>query len=170
MAARAGPTIGSSPCTSFDTIWKCYWNTNAAPAMASARSAKASSASISSCTPSFSPPLSIPKRRWIATAPRRPHRNPAVGDPQFRFADEPVPQRIRIGIEHRLGAARENEPGAQVQLVLQLLLSPSGVTQVDPQGIGIGGGCRRKCLLHIFFARSHEDVPKYALQVAGRAG
>jgi hypothetical protein len=53
------------------------------------------------------------------------------------------PQRIRIGIEYCGGVCRKNEPRAQLHLLPQLILRPSGISQVNVKNLRVRPG--RNC-------------------------
>src|SRR5215469_1043074 len=48
------------------------------------------------------------------------------------------PQRVRIGIEYRGGVCRKNEPRTQLHLGPQLILRPSGISQVNVKNTRVG--------------------------------
>src|ERR1700739_3039502 len=70
------------------------------------------------------------------------------------------PQRIRIGIEYCGSVCRKNEPRAQSHLGPQLILRPSGISQVNVKNVRVRPG--RNCFFEEVFVgdqiNTTEDI------------
>src|ERR1700685_3840560 len=80
---------------------------------------------------------------------------------QFCLLNHLQPQRIRIGIEYCGSVCRKNEPRAQLRFGPQLILRPSGISQVNVKNARVRA--RRNCLFEERFVGNQINLTDDAL-------